>query len=119
DGDGQGNASRNGTFVNEHRVPFPGRLQLRENDRIRICDFGCTFHEDVETTFTVEAPRDYDSSVQSLQAQSAEKLRVILEISNSLSNTLDLDALLHRLLDGLFQIFKQADRGFLILCDEA
>jgi serine phosphatase RsbU (regulator of sigma subunit)/pSer/pThr/pTyr-binding forkhead associated (FHA) protein len=119
DGDGQGSASRNGTFVNDHKVPFPGRLLLRDNDLIRICNFGCTYHTEGEATFTVEASLDHTSSVESLQTQSAEKLRIILEISNSLSSTLDSDALLHRLLDGLFQIFKQAHRGFIILCDEA
>jgi serine phosphatase RsbU (regulator of sigma subunit)/pSer/pThr/pTyr-binding forkhead associated (FHA) protein len=119
DGDGHGGASRNGTFVNDNKVPCSGRLPLRDNDRIRICNFGCTFHTSGETTFTVEASLDHPSSVESLQTQSAERLRVILEISNSLGSTLDSDALLRRLLDGLFQIFKQADRGFIIRCDEA
>src|SRR5947209_3795149 len=38
DGDGQGNPSRNKTFVNDARIPFPGRQRLRNGDRIRICD---------------------------------------------------------------------------------
>ncbi len=119
DGDGQGAKSRNGTFVNDEQVPFPGRVLLRNNDRIRICDFLCNFDEGPETAFSVEASIDHDSSIQSLQAQSAEKLKVILEISNSLSSTLDVDALLPRIVDQLFLLFKQAERGLIILLDEA
>src|SRR5262245_23238668 len=36
DGDGKGNRSRNGTFVNDQPVPFPGRVRLRNDDKIRI-----------------------------------------------------------------------------------
>jgi serine phosphatase RsbU (regulator of sigma subunit)/pSer/pThr/pTyr-binding forkhead associated (FHA) protein len=119
DGDGQGGKSRNGTFVNDQRVPFPGRVLLHHDDRIRICDFRCAFQEGTEGTFAVEASLDHESSVQSLQAQPAEKLQAILAISNSLSTMLDIDALLPRIVDHLLQLFKQADRGFIILWDEA
>jgi serine phosphatase RsbU (regulator of sigma subunit) len=118
DGDGQGNSSRNGTFVNDQRVTVPERRRLRNNDRIRICDFVCTFHEEREAAFTVEAAIDHDSSTQSFHTQPAEKLRILLEISNSLSSTLDLDALLARMVDQLFRLFEQAQRGFIILRDE-
>lgn len=117
DGDGQGHPSHNGTYVNDKKLT--GRLPLRNNDRIRICNFGCTFHEDAEVDFAVEAAIDHDSSVQSLYVQPAEKLRVLLEISNSLSNTLDPDVLLPRIVEQLFQLFRQADRGFIILGTEA
>jgi serine phosphatase RsbU (regulator of sigma subunit)/pSer/pThr/pTyr-binding forkhead associated (FHA) protein len=138
DGDGQGKESRNGTFVNDRKLDPPGqRFLLRENDRIRICDFACTFHEGAAVlplpddlrrqTPTAEAPEDsssvessinYESSSQLLETQPAEKLKVLLEISNNLSKTLDLDALLPQIVDDLFQLFKQADRGFVILWDE-
>src|SRR5947209_8983235 len=35
--------SRNGTFVNNEAIG--GRTQLKDNDRIKICDFLCTFHD--------------------------------------------------------------------------
>jgi sigma-B regulation protein RsbU (phosphoserine phosphatase) len=118
DGDGKGTRSRNRTFVNDEEVPFPGRTPLRNNDRIRICDFRCVFRDEPEVPITVEASIDHESSVQSLQAQPAEKLQAIIEISNSLGNTLDVDALLPRIVDNLLRLFKQADRGFIILRDE-
>lgn len=118
DGDGQGKMSRNGTFVNDRKTPFPGRVLLHDGDRIRICDFVCTFHQASDSSFSVEHSIDHPSSVQFLQAQPAERLRVILEISNSLSHTLEIDALLPRLIDRLLELFPQADRGFIILRDE-
>jgi serine phosphatase RsbU (regulator of sigma subunit) len=118
DGNGRGHQSRNHTFVNDRQVPFPGRVRLHNNDRIGICDFVCTFQDELESSFTVEESIAHDSSVQLVQTQPADKLRIILEISNSLGNTLDVDALLPRLVDHLFHIFPQADRGFIILRDE-
>jgi pSer/pThr/pTyr-binding forkhead associated (FHA) protein len=90
DGDGKVR-SRNGTFVNNKPISDP--ILLENNDHIRICGFDCTFLGDREATLPVEASIDHESSSHSLQTQPAEKLRVILEISNSLSNTLDVDAL--------------------------
>ncbi len=45
------------------------------------------------------------------------KLRAVLEISKSLSQTLKLDDVLQKLLDELFKIFPQADEGFVLLND--
>jgi phosphoserine phosphatase RsbU/P len=119
DGDGQGRRSRNGVYVNDQKAPYRGRVPLRNNDRIRICNFICTFHDATESSFSVEESIDHESSVHPLQAQPAETLRIILEISNSLSKDLEIDALLPSIVDHLFEIFKQADRGFIILLDEA
>ena len=91
DGNGRGRKSRNGTFVNDQRIPFPERVPLRHNDRIRICDFECVFREGPDTDSSIEASISHDSSEHNLQAQPAEKLRIILEINNRLSRTLDLD----------------------------
>jgi serine phosphatase RsbU (regulator of sigma subunit) len=130
DGDGQGNASRNGTFVNNQQITKP--TPLKDQDRIKICDFLCTYHDDVmpplpaalapaepaedeETSSTVvEARLGRLSASQVLEAQPAEKISALLDISTHLSKTLELDALLPRIADSLFQIYKQADRCFLI-----
>lgn len=45
------------------------------------------------------------------------KLRAVLEISKTLSKALDLSEVLPRLLEGLFVVFPQADRGFVVLKD--
>ncbi len=46
------------------------------------------------------------------------KLKAVLEISNSLAGTIDLAALLPKILDSLFGIFKYADRGCILLKDD-
>lgn len=45
------------------------------------------------------------------------KLKAVLEISNSLAGTLDVAALLPKILDSLFCIFSYADRGCILLKD--
>src|SRR5258708_29136237 len=59
-----------------------------------------------------------NSSHVFLESQPAEKLRVLLEILGNLSKTLELDRLLPKIVDSLFQLFKQADRCFIIMRDE-
>lgn len=128
--------SRNGTYVNHQAIGE--RTALKNNDRIRICDFLATFHEtafpplppelakggdeepeaeEPEGSTTVEASISHSSHMV-LETQPAEKLKALLEISANLSKTLQLDSLLPKIVDILFQVFKQADRCFLILSDE-
>jgi serine phosphatase RsbU (regulator of sigma subunit)/pSer/pThr/pTyr-binding forkhead associated (FHA) protein len=129
--------SRNGTYVNNELVK--DRVQLKDNDRIKICDFVCSFHDapllkplpaafrddDDEVPDTPGTPAPYEttlshsSSKQILETQPAEKLRMMIEINNNLSRTLELETLLPKIVDNLFQLFKQADRCFIILYDDA
>jgi serine phosphatase RsbU (regulator of sigma subunit)/pSer/pThr/pTyr-binding forkhead associated (FHA) protein len=131
--------SRNKTFVNNQELAPRKLVELKDNDRIKICDFLCTFHagpankplppdlqrpeeaeaepEDLNSTTTVEATVSSTASNVLLETQPAEKLKALLEISNNLSKTLELDSLLPKIVDSLFQLFKQADRGFIILSD--
>jgi serine phosphatase RsbU (regulator of sigma subunit)/pSer/pThr/pTyr-binding forkhead associated (FHA) protein len=129
--------SRNHTFLNNQQVTE--RTALRNNDRIRICDFVASFHEtaypplppelakrteepepeEPEGSTTVEATLSHSSSNLLLQTQPAEKLKLLLDISASLSKTLQLDPLLPKIVDTLLQLFRQADRGFIILAEEA
>jgi phosphoserine phosphatase RsbU/P len=135
DGDGKAK-SRNGTFVNNHLLEKE-RIALKNNDRIKICDFLCNFYElderkplpdewrrkteesvdDGETSSTVEATIGHGSQ-QILEAQPAEKLKFLLDLTSNLAQTFDLDALFPRIVDQLFQVFKQADRGFVIMREE-
>lgn len=124
--------SRNGTFVNNQAIS--SRVPLKNNDRIRICDFLAVFVETTGTTATNPATQDDDGGQEGssttveatlshnsgmlLETQPAEKLRGLLEISANLSKTLDLDVLLPKIVDSLFQLFKQADRAFIILAGD-
>jgi serine phosphatase RsbU (regulator of sigma subunit)/pSer/pThr/pTyr-binding forkhead associated (FHA) protein len=131
--------SRNHTFVNDQQVM--ARTELKDKDRVKICDFIAVFLDGskrlplpaelargatVEELDTEEdAPPVPEATISShsshllLETQPREKLNALLEISGKLSKTLEIDPLLPKIVDILFQLFRQADRGFIILLDEA
>ncbi|MGD9857950.1 MAG: PP2C family protein-serine/threonine phosphatase, partial [Planctomycetaceae bacterium] len=53
-----------------------------------------------------------------LDVQPQAKLKAVLDIGRSLAGTVDIQALLPRILDTLFQIFPHADRGCILIRDE-
>jgi serine phosphatase RsbU (regulator of sigma subunit) len=66
----------------------------------------------IMATFDVgKAPR----ATWQLSAKPEQQLQAMIEISQNLSNTLSLAELLPKVLDSLFKIFVQADRGFVIM----
>jgi serine phosphatase RsbU (regulator of sigma subunit) len=112
--------SRNKTFLNDVEVPADRPMRLRHEDRIRICDFVCVFQDEDE-------PEKDEPTVMStllsqvgsaLESQTSERLRVLLDITTKMSRALELSSLLPQILDSLFAVFKQADRGFVIFWDE-
>ena len=133
--------SRNKTYVNSKEVPPPVRQPLKPDDRIKICDFLFRFHdervvkpkelpvhlrkafsddeEDESGMTTIEATQGKGSAQQFLDVAPSDRLRALLEISISLSRTLDLEALLAQIAHTLLGVFKQADRCFVLILDEA
>jgi serine phosphatase RsbU (regulator of sigma subunit)/pSer/pThr/pTyr-binding forkhead associated (FHA) protein len=136
--------SRNGTYLNGRQITEP--TQLAEKDRIKICDLLFTFHledpdkvpidvsggsrttpvdlvvsdeeADANASSTIMSTLDVASSSKlRLEVKPEAKLRAVLEISRNLSNTLALDEVLPKILESLFKIFPQADRGFILLYD--
>jgi phosphoserine phosphatase RsbU/P len=77
----------------------------------------------------VDEGGDHSSIITSLDLSSSRlprimvrpeaKLRAVLEISANLARTLALDEVLPKILESLFKIFPQADRGFIVLRDAA
>jgi phosphoserine phosphatase RsbU/P len=124
--------SRNFTFVNNQKINT--RTLLRHNDRIKICESeflyvdrpplpadmrrqGDPDADEEETSSTVEATLAH-SSKQILETQPAEKLSFLLSITTELTQSFDLDHLLPKIADSLFQVFKQADRCFIIFGED-
>ncbi len=129
--------SRNGTFVNGEMIN--GRYELKLGDRIQVCDI--TFRFDMPSSqsgavdelaapgvLLEDSPNAASSRIMSsidllsnntgsleISATSDVKLQALLEITRSLTRTLAIDEVMPRLLDQLFKIFVQADRGFVIL----
>ncbi len=133
--------SRNGTFLNEKLVTE--RRKLIENDRLRICDVVFAFHKgSPPRAADLDGPTDGDeaavivgddekttshSTVMSklevtsgstglgLAVNAEAKLKALVKISQTLGKAVGLGEVLPKLLDGLFSIFVQADRGFIVL----
>ncbi len=130
--------SRNGTLVNNKEVTT--RTLLKDNDKIKICDNLLAFFEtgpkaplpenlqrdepevdlendEEEQSSTVEATLSGASKLI-LEAQPAEKLAMLIEVAADLSQVFNVEQLLPKIVDHLFHVFRQADRGFIILGED-
>ncbi|MBI2478269.1 MAG: GAF domain-containing protein [Planctomycetia bacterium] len=131
--------SRNGTFVNEQVIQ--GRTPLEHGNLVRVCDVVFTFHDreqpassSDDSSFravmvdddssdsggsTIMSKLDVRSSISGpmLAASAEAKLSALIEITRSLGNAISLDKVLPEVLDSLFRIFVQADRGFVGMLD--
>ena len=115
---------------------------LQDGDRLKICDLSLAFYNNEPSdrlpggidlsgsslavmvddagamgTSTVMSKLDVSSSRSGvrLAVNPEVKLRAMIEISHNLAKAVSLDEVLVKLLDSLFKIFIQADRGFVIL----
>lgn len=131
--------SRNHTFLNNKEVTVP--TPLKPEDRIKICDFLFLYHDErvkaprVPVLLEPPEPDDDDEgsggsttiehtfqrghAQQFLEAQPAEKVRALLDISSSLSKTLEIETLLGQIADTLFGVFRGADRCFIVMVNDA
>jgi serine phosphatase RsbU (regulator of sigma subunit)/pSer/pThr/pTyr-binding forkhead associated (FHA) protein len=133
--------SRNGTYLNGQLVV--DRRPLAENDHIQIGDLVFVFQqrpaaepltnakgaaESPAMTLDDEGPSCDPAIVATLdisggaaalkpETNAQAKLKALIEIGQSLSKAVGLSNVLARLMEGLFSIFVQADRGFIILKD--
>jgi len=135
--------SRNGTFLND--APIRDRKGIGDGDRIRLAEIVFTFHHqqppESATTDGSDEPKvkarlvDEEGQPSNLiviskldprssqctnlsQASLEAQLGALLEITQNLYKTLELDEVLPKILDSLFVIFPPADRGFVVLEDD-
>ena len=115
--------SRDKTYVNDKEVDPKSPTLLQVQDRIRICDFVCTFEDpsivppvahDVDDSGTIMSSVMVRNS-NALDSQPAERLRALLEITNRLSSTLEVESLIPMILDQLMSVFRVADRSFFVI----
>ncbi len=136
--------SGNGSFVNGKRIDKP--TPLRHEDRIKLGPILMRFESQPVKSADAASRREprperldatllgvhiaeeddqaaiTDSLEQAtgfglLDVRPEEKLRAVIEISRSLAGTVELEALLPRILETLFEIFPHADRGCILLKD--
>ena len=132
--------SRNGTILNG--LSLVGRRRLEDGDEISICGQRLVYRatarrrasaanavspdtdavDDVlmgeSEAAVIVSQRDLPAGAGDAVGPQAEvRLRAVVGLNRALGGSLTLDDVLPRLLDGLLQIFPQADRGLVMLAD--
>ncbi|MSU77453.1 MAG: FHA domain-containing protein [Gemmataceae bacterium] len=127
--------SRNGTEVNSAKIT--ARTLLKDGNQIAICGITMVFYDnppmpklpDHMMGNPEDAPGEDDekdssvvsatiqasiSSQQFFETQPSERLTLLFEVGTELTQTMHTEDLLPKIIDKLFQVFRQADRGFII-----
>jgi len=135
--------STNGTFVNAQRV---GKAVLKDADTIKMGTAIFTFflsdvRKKVDGSQGVLSMRpaasDKTSILDSIDARSyditaeapalgpeeqlkrvSNRLKIVNKINEAISGSLNLDSILKMILDDLFSVYVQAERGFILLLDD-
>ncbi len=76
--------------------------------------------KDFDSRSTITSKIDFLSGQSGLQltVNAETKLKAVLNILKAIGAAVELDAVLPKILDGLFTVFPQADRGFIVLKDK-
>lgn len=132
--------SRNGTAVNGK--PFEGKRLLEDGDEVQICDQRLRFSSNMplssdrvladsahglgeeivesgtgDSVIVSQVEVSRPSSDGDVGELAEAKLRAVLGLNRALGASLSLGEVLPRLLDGLFEIFPNVERGFVLLTD--
>lgn len=132
--------SRNGTLHNGSRLT--GRCPLSDGDEVSICDHALRFQAAADSAaalFATGQKTDFvpamgesemhDSHIVSQVdmrglagdarsgLHSEAQLRAVVGLHRALGASLSIEEVLPRMLEGLFGIFPQAERGFVLLTD--
>jgi serine phosphatase RsbU (regulator of sigma subunit) len=131
--------SGNGTFVNGQRIN--GAVTLNHDDRVKFGPLLTRFEADQpsprgaapramadepaveigidDSSSTIMGAAQATSGFGLLDVQPEAKLKGILEISRALAGTVSVEKMLPKILDSLFSIFPAADRGCVLLKNDA
>jgi serine phosphatase RsbU (regulator of sigma subunit) len=116
--------SSNGTYLNGRRILPRTRVPLTDRDTVQIGPYLLGLRDmpnggTIEPSLVVREAVSAITVHQGLFAHDpAAKLQLVLEIAQHLARTLDLEALLDRLVEQLLRLYPSADRALVILCNE-
>jgi PAS domain S-box-containing protein len=126
--------SRNGVVLNGQMIQpgTKGRRRLYSGDRLEIAAFEFIYDEDPSTDDLVFMADDAerpgilstldcstDSSKKSISGTSPSKLETLVGIIEDISDAIDLDRVLPKIITSLFRAFRQAQSGCVLLRDES
>ncbi len=115
--------SSNGTYINGQRVYPRSPVMLTEKDQIQIGPYVLAIRPEPTVTPTegslvvreTVSAMDFSNSVYNQDP--AQKLQVVLEISQQLAGTLQLEDLLDKIMELLMKLLPQADRCMVLLLE--
>lgn len=96
------------------RSKLVGSSVYKKNEAAQTADLG---DESNERSSIISRIDVRSGSGVRLSVKPEAKLRAILEIGRALNGVLNIDEVLPTILDALFQIYPQADQGFVLLMD--
>lgn len=135
-------SSRNGTYLNDQRISTATRLD--DGAKIKICDVSFQFqmsesinyfprptlpandasavdlpsfimHDEIDAKISSQFEASSHHQADSTHLSADDKLRTLIKVAQTLSESLERDEVLGKILDILFELFTEADRGFIIL----
>jgi len=128
-------SSGNGSFLNGKQLEKHQPQRLRHNDRIKLGPIKFRFEDEEDSASSsverfpgVDANDSMTSTIMgSAQARGfgvfevrpEDKLRGILKINQSLAGLIEVSSIAPKILDTLFEIFPQADRGMILMKDSS
>jgi serine phosphatase RsbU (regulator of sigma subunit) len=117
-------SSSNGTFLNGTRLAPRARVPLTERDMLEVGPYTLSLRPSptpasTEPNLIIREKVNAVTLNQSVYGEgAAQKLQTVLEISQLLSRTLEIEPLVDKLLEQLLRLFPQADRGMVLLGEE-
>ncbi len=127
--------SGNGSFLNGKQLPASTPSPLKNGDRIKLGPVKLRYEDDTEDdsarlnmTIGVELNEEASSTIMGsaaaggyglLDVRPEDKLKGILKINRALAGTVEINNITPKILDTLFEIFPQADRGSILIRESA
>jgi serine phosphatase RsbU (regulator of sigma subunit)/pSer/pThr/pTyr-binding forkhead associated (FHA) protein len=115
--------SQNHTFLNSKRlVPYQA-VRLNDGDRILLVETELVFHqpklllqqqEEPGTTVVTSLDDLSSDRLATKSSHPAAALKAVLEVVRALGGGPNISQVLRRVLDGLMEVFPQAERGFIV-----
>jgi len=127
-------SSGNGSFLNGKQLEKNQPQRLRNNDRIKLGPIKFRFEDEEDSSGSsvgsfggLDVSENMTSTIMGavasrgfgvFEVRPEDKLRGILKINQSLAGLIEVGSIAPRILDALFDIFPQADRGTILLKDQ-
>ena len=119
--------SQNGTYMGGKKLAPYQSVRLGDGDHIKIVEYELIFHQ--ADSVVHEPQRDSTTVLGSLHDLSSDylvkrfkhpagTLKAILDVVRALGGGADLGEVLSRALDGLMEVFPQAERGFIVMAED-